>query len=304
MELDYQVENTRSKILNLPFMAKINEKASVYTEKLEDILSKHSDKITRMARFLLVMTFLEDALRVVFQFDVQTDILVKVGFPEVVGQLYLLCTTLLQLSGSACVVLNKKLRMGAMFLIASILMHLFVYSLGHFSGSIRFPPYAGYYMWIISNLAVVGGLLMLLAQEKRDRSQEGSVFAGISMGDTKEITRHLQLAGRVLIALIFFMMSYNLRFSANYVWLKRIGLAIPPLLILLGFKTRYATILLAALLMVLNFTFNAFWRIGTSSTRDIYQYYLFLNLSVMGGLFLVLMMGPGTISLDDRKKKF
>eukprot|EP00735_Rhodelphis_limneticus_P014457 TRINITY_DN8488_c0_g1::TRINITY_DN8488_c0_g1_i1::g.3471::m.3471 TRINITY_DN8488_c0_g1::TRINITY_DN8488_c0_g1_i1::g.3471 ORF type:complete len:318 (-),score=109.02,sp/O18405/SURF4_DROME/29.96/4e-30,SURF4/PF02077.10/1.2e-52,DoxX/PF07681.7/0.085,DoxX/PF07681.7/2.3e+03,DoxX/PF07681.7/1.2e+03,DoxX/PF07681.7/3.7,DoxX/PF07681.7/1.2e+04 TRINITY_DN8488_c0_g1_i1:455-1372(-) len=297
-------DKVKNAVKGSPMLGRVVEKGGALIEKSEEIMSKQSDRVMNAARCLLVITFIEDSIRVFTQFDSQSSILMKEGFPYSVAAAYLLLSSVVQIASSIMVVMKKHTQVSVFCLIGSLIGHILVYGAGHLMGSIRFPPFAGVYLWLLSNLAVIGGLLMLLAQEKRSKSTVHSAFVGMPLQENKELTRYLQLFGRLLICTMFLLMSYNLRFSQSYVMLKRLAFAIPPLLILVGFKTRYATILLVLVLFTMNFSFNAFWSFNAASTRDIYKYYMFLNFSVMGGLLLLVSLGPGSISIDEKKKQY
>lgn len=149
-------------------------------------------------------------------------------------------------------------------------------------------------------MALAGGVLLLLAEIK---SEGKSLFAGLpSMGESTHRT-YIQLSGRVLLVCMFMTL---LRFDMSFLQLAQnvIGVAL-IVLIAVGYKTKLASFVLALWLASINLYFNAFWNLGENSyNRDFVKYDFFQTLSVVGGLLLVVALGPGGYSMDEHKKKW
>lgn len=150
------------------------------------------------------------------------------------------------------------------------------------------------------NLALTGGIILLLAESK---SEGRSLFAGLpSLGESTPKT-YLQLSGRVLLVFMFLTL---LRFEMSFLLFVQnaVGTAL-VLLIAIGYKTKLASLILVFWLTVLNFYNNAWWSIPEYQyNRDFLKYDFFQTLSVIGGLLLVVALGPGGYSMDEHKKKW
>uniref|UniRef100_A0A8D0L1Y1 Surfeit locus protein 4 n=1 Tax=Sphenodon punctatus TaxID=8508 RepID=A0A8D0L1Y1_SPHPU len=154
--------------------------------------------------------------------------------------------------------------------------------------------------FLMRNLALGGGLLLLLAES---RSEGKSMFAGVPTVDGISPRQYMQLGGRLLLVLMF-MTLLHLELDAFAIFQDLFGTAL-IILVVIGFKTKLAALTLVAWLFVLNLLQNAFWTIPASRPlHDFLKYDFFQTLSVIGGLLLVVALGPGGVSMDEHKKKW
>lgn len=173
-----------------------------------------------------------------------------------------------------------------------------------------FPPFVllqtiGYGIFedsvlVTRNLALTGALLLLVAESQVENR---SLFAGLpSLGENTQ-KQYLQLGGRILLVLMFITLF---RFEASLLQMLIIagGLGL-VLLVAIGYKTKLCALVLVFLLTLFNFYYNAFWNIPSHQvSRDFAKYDFFQTFSVIGGLLLVVAIGPGGVSLDEHKKKW
>ena len=152
----------------------------------------------------------------------------------------------------------------------------------------------------LRNLALAGGVILLLAENK---SEGKSLFAGLpSLGENTPKT-YMQLSGRILLVLMFLTI---LRFEISLFLIIQnlVGTAL-IVLIAVGYKTKLASLVLVIWLTILNIYQNAWWNIPSyKPMRDFLKYDFFQTMSVIGGLLLVVALGPGGYSMDEHKKKW
>lgn len=152
---------------------------------------------------------------------------------------------------------------------------------------------------MLRNLALIGALLLVLAES---RNEARSLFAGVpSLGDNKPKS-FMQLAGRILLAFMFITL---IRFELSFLQIVQdiVGSTL-MVMVVVGYKTKLSALILVALLSVLNLYHNAWWAIPSyKPLRDFLKYDFFQTLSVIGGLLMIVNLGPGGVSMDEHKKK-
>ena len=77
------------------------------------------------------------------------------------------------------------------------------------------------------------------------------------------------------------------------------------LLVCVGYKTKLCSMVLVFWLSVMNVYQNQFWSFALhSAMHDFLKYDFFQSMSVIGGLLMVVALGPGGVSVDERKKMY
>ncbi|KAJ1987510.1 ER-derived vesicles protein erv29 [Dimargaris cristalligena] len=267
-----------------------------YTFKLEDTLDKLASPlkphIPTLARFLLVVTFLEDSVRLVMQWSSQLYYMQQYrGFPAGVSHLFLLANVGLMVGCSGMAIARKhtELAVGGLFLVvvSQALAYGFVFDFNFF----------------MRNMSIIGALLLLLS-ESLSASRRKSMFAGLPTLSEVDRSQYFQLAGRVLLILLFlsFILSGEMTLLRGLVSL--VGL-IACVMVVVGFKAKWSAMFLVLFLSIFNVLINNWWDIDYNPThRDFVKYDFFQTLSIMGGLLLLVSLGPGGISVDEKKKAF
>jgi putative oxidoreductase len=125
------------------------------------------------------------------------------------------------------------------------------------------------------------------------------------------------LLGRVLIAALYLPSGYgkltNLAGFAQFLAPK--GLPGPTmawavlgavveffgsLAILLGFKTRYAALLMIAFTLMAAFLSHSYWTFSDPAVIRAQQINFWKNIAIVGGLLFVFVRGAGALSIDRR----
>ena len=125
------------------------------------------------------------------------------------------------------------------------------------------------------------------------------------------------LVGRILLALIFILSGFgkltDYAGTAGYMassGLQMVGLLLPltilvelggGLLIALGLFTRVAAPVLFLFLIPVSLAFHHFWDVPAAQAA-MQQIQFLKNIAIMGGMLLLTFSGPGSWSLDGRRK--
>lgn len=123
--------------------------------------------------------------------------------------------------------------------------------------------------------------------------------------------------GRVLMALLFVPagVSKLTGFAGTVGYIKSVGLPLPEvgaaiavivelgvgLALLVGYKARYAALVLALFTVAAAIGFHNFWAMEEAKVM-INRIQFFKNLSIAGGLLFIAAYGAGPFALDNRAK--
>ena len=128
----------------------------------------------------------------------------------------------------------------------------------------------------------------------------------------------LSLLARVLLALLFVPAGFAKigGFAGTVGYIASQGVPLPQvaaaiailvelglgLLLLVGFKTRWAALGIALFTLVITFIFHAFWSVPAEQVM-MQQMNFFKNLAIVGGLFSIAAFGGGAWSADAKLGK-
>ncbi|ROT39756.1 surfeit locus protein [Sodiomyces alkalinus F11] len=265
-----------------------------YTSKIEDLLDTVSEPVKpylpAIGRFLIVVTFLEDALRIVTQWSDQLLYLNEYRhIPSGLTHLFLLANVIAMITGSTMVITRKHSDYAVIGLMGVVVTQALGYGLIF---DLNF---------FLRNLSVIGGLLMVMSDSWVRKSK---AFAGIPEIDEKDRKMYFQLAGRVLLIFLFVGFVFSGSWSVGRIIVSVIG-AIASIMVVVGFKAKFSATLLVVILSMFNLLVNNFWTLHEHHPhKDFAKYDFFQILSIVGGLLLLVNSGPGQFSIDEKKKVY
>ncbi len=124
------------------------------------------------------------------------------------------------------------------------------------------------------------------------------------------------LLGRILIALLFIPAGINkiTGFGGTVGYIASKGLPLPQvaaagtivvevavgLALLVGFKARYAALILAAFTVAASVIFHNFWAVPEAQ-KMMQQLMFTKNFAIVGGLLFIAAFGAGPLSIDNRR---
>ncbi|XP_017789440.1 PREDICTED: surfeit locus protein 4 homolog [Habropoda laboriosa] len=268
----------------------ISQEVISKAEEIADQVIRNGKHILpTLARLCLIATFLEDGLRMWFQWSEQKEFMNNSWHcGTFLATMFVLVNLIGQLGGCVMVIGRWKVSIACGILFFIVVLQTLAYDI----------------LWDITflfrNLALIGALLLVLAES---RVEGRSLFAGVpSLGDNKP-KNLLQLAGRILLA---FMFTTLIRFEKSFLQIMQdiLGSSL-MVLVTIGYKTKLSALLLVLLLSALNLYHNAWWSIPEyKALRDFLKYDFFQTLSVIGGLLMIVSLGPGGVSMDEHKKEW
>lgn len=125
------------------------------------------------------------------------------------------------------------------------------------------------------------------------------------------------LVGRILLALMFVISGFGKigAFDDTTVFMARAGIPAVSVLLMLtilielgggvaiivGWRTREIALVIAVFVAIVTLVFHAFWT-APAEQRMVQQLMFMKNLSIIGGLLVLVAFGPGDWALDDRDR--
>ncbi|GAA5826684.1 hypothetical protein JCM11251_002854 [Rhodosporidiobolus azoricus] len=271
------------------------DKARKVSDRVEDKLEEWARPVRPwlpgIGRFLIVVTFLEDALRILTQLSDQNYYLQKHrGFPWGLSHMFLWTNVLVMLACSTSIIAKRYPEYATFGLLGVVLAQGFGYGLIF---DLTF---------FLRNLSVIGGLLMTLSDSLSvKKSSVVGNLSGLGVSDTDR-KKYFQLFGRVLLVFLFLGFVFNGQTGVAHGVVSLSGL-FACLFVAVGYKAKQSALFLTVVLSVFNFTVNAWWRVHKAHPqRDFLKYDFFQTLSIIGGLLLLVNLGAGDFAVESKKR--
>ena len=255
--------------------------------------------LSALGRFLLVLTFIEDGMRIIIRWDSQMRYLTEhLRRPWVIAAMKLLACAVVELGGSALILRPRQMRPNLRSQSAYTLLVFLAVQPALF-GAMGDAEFVG------RSVGHIGGLLLLIWSERdRDKRRSGlGLEAWDGHGGGVEREDWMQLAGRALLTVVFLahplLQAWATPTTANIcAGLGLFGLSVA---VLVGFKTELSALVLMLVLGCSDSFLYAYWRLPTGNPqRDIKKYFFFQTLAIMGGLILLALHGPGEVSVERK----
>ncbi|BFZ65437.1 ER-derived vesicles protein erv29 [Saitoella coloradoensis] len=273
------------------------------TTKVEAVLESVGNVIKPylgpLSRFLIISTFLEDALRITTQFSDQLAYLQQYRhFPRGLSHLFLMLNVIVMVGASGAVVAKKRVEWAVGGLLGVVVGQAVGYGL-IFDLS-----------FFLRNLSVMGGLLMVVSASLTEKQKHStrSLFTPLTtLTDPSHArTTYFTLAGRTLLIFLFLSFIYGSQspWSIFRILWTFVGF-VACLMVVVGFKAKVSATVLVMILSVGNVLINNWWSVHSAHpNRDFLKYDFFQTLSIMGGFLLLVNVGPGGLSVDEKKKVY
>ncbi|KDQ22384.1 hypothetical protein PLEOSDRAFT_1114565 [Pleurotus ostreatus PC15] len=270
------------------------EKIRAFSTAVEDNIEIYSQPLKphlpAIGRFLIVVTFLEDSLRIMTQWGDQIWYLQQHRkFPWGLSHIFLILNVLTMLGGSSAIILKRFSEYAVAGLLAVVIIQGFGYGLIF---DLNF---------FLRNLSVIGGLLMVFSDSMVTRKK---LFAGLPSISETDRKKYFLLAGRVLLIFLFIGFIIQGEWNIARFFVSIVGFA-ACVMVAVGFKARWSATFLVLVLSVFNVFVNNWWSVHSAHPqRDFLKYDFFQTLAIVGGLILLVNMGPGGLSVDEKKKTY
>lgn len=265
------------------FARQVEDNVEIYAQPLKPHLPT-------IGRFLIVATFYEDSWRIVTQWGDQLWYLQRHRhFPWGISHFFLTLNVISMIIGASAVMTKKHAEYAVGVLCGVVVMQALGYGLIF---DLNF---------FLRNLSVIGGLLMVFTDTMY---QKKTLFAGLPSLSETDRKKYFLLAARVLLIFLFIGFAFRGSWSIMRALMSIVGLGACTM-VAVGFKAKWSAAFLVIVLSIFNVFINNFWSIHSAHPqRDFLKYDFFQTLSIVGGLILLVNMGPGGLSVDEKKKTY
>ena len=278
------------------------------TSDSEDGASQRQVWLFRLAKFLLVLTFVEDGLRMIVYPEGQARIalgLPSVGPSRAAGEAREDWLPPVKAAAFVCGVLQTFLSIFVVLaedprLAAAAMAVLAVVNIAVFTNLLvrRTAHVHGIAAYLCRSGASIAGLLALVAHADAELAQASSALDD-SYVRAKKRGEKVQLVARILVAFYFLFSGV---FASSSPWAYALGIG-GAATVAFGYKFTYAAVLLATLVVTHGIGSYAAKLSGHKRHRDALMFTTGQDLLVLAALLLLAATGPGGLSVDAKRGK-
>ena len=167
-------------------------------ETIERVGSPLKPYLPAFGRFFLVVTFYEDALRIIFQWSDQVSFFTGFrGFSWYSASLFLASNVLVMLVCATLALMRKQ----SEYAVGGLALVIVAQALG-------------YGMWtsvsfVFRNISLLGGLVRLLSESMSRKTKAQGMFPGLPDMKQNDSSTYLSLLGRVLLIFLFLSVAFG-----------------------------------------------------------------------------------------------
>lgn len=230
-----------------PSRSKRQKAISTQSKEAKQLTAFDYRYLPAIGRFLIVVTFLEDALRIITQWSDQLLYLHDYRrIPTGITHIFLIANVIAMSVCSVAIIARKQ----SEYAVAGLMGVVVTQALGY---GLIFDL-----NFFLRNLSVVGGLLMVLSDSW---VRKKFAPAGLPQLDEKDRKMYVQLAGRVL--LIFLFLGFVVAGEWN-IWRVIFSLFgfVACVMVVVGFKAKFSATLLVLILSIFNILVNNWWTVS------------------------------------------
>ena len=248
-----------------------------------------------ITRILIVSTFIEDAIRTLGELPSQQLFFHHaLGVPPLMAKAVIIPAAVVTLLASALFMYPSTHVKGAKILLACVAYQQIVY--GRHSAITT-----GNLGFLIRNLCMSGTLLLFLTVPKRATDQP--VLPGGANATSARIRRGARDNAALLVRVLFALACIEMFDVVGWWWAV---LIVPTSIALVfGYQAELCAILLLSFYAVGAIIANPFWTVSVidkemAHMRELMRYEFVQTVSILAGLLLIIMSGPGAFSVDNK----
>lgn len=265
-----------------------------------------------LTRLLIISTFIEDGLRTLSELPSQQVFFKQaLGIPAGVAKLLIVPAVLISLVSAVMFMIPKLNMRGAKMLIGCVLYQQLIY--GRHSAITT-----GNLGFFIRNLCMVGTLaLFLYVPNTSPNNGPGmGMGSGVSSGDIggllpgsiamKTLRKGAKDNAALLVRVLFAVAAFEMYDVVGWWWSI---LIIPTsVALVVGYQAELCSLLIMGFYGVGAVVANPFWTVSVVDKealhlRELMRYEFIQTVSILGGLMLIIMSGPGAFSVDNKLRQ-